>query len=475
MKAPAGKTEKAAATKETAAKIKETAAKIKETAAKIKETAAKNKKSSPEEDRDAFRKFYSASSARLISGTEAYNRILAKEKNPLLRPLFADAADLNSGGKMLRGVLVNLGYRIAGGENEAGSDALALALEIFQTGILIHDDIIDRASLRRGKKTFHVRYAESLRGRGIWPPAAGDSLEGAAASAALCAGDLMIYEANLKIAEAYAGHPRLAEIMAEFDRIVIETIRGEMLDVILPYETQNLPLPGTPEKPEAGHTASAKTDSAKTDSAKTDSAKTVSAEIASAKTDSVRTASANKIPAENAPGKNPGILEKSVFDIYHLKTSRYSVVGPLHLGMLLGGASEHELKTIDSLADDLGVAFQIKDDLLGIFAEEENLGKNVGSDISEFKQTILYAYVREHDAEAFRKLLKFYGKKKVTKKDLEAVRAIFTDSGAKAYAEKKMEECFARAGRKLGKAAFLKEEDRAICRGFIDYSGARKK
>ena len=89
------------------------------------------------------------------------------------------------------GNMIFLVIGMAGREDVETSDELALALEIFQTGVLIHDDIIDRAETRRGKKTIPVRYEESLGRRKIRPVTEADTLKEVSSSAALCAGDLM--------------------------------------------------------------------------------------------------------------------------------------------------------------------------------------------------------------------------------------------------------------------------------------------
>ena len=396
---------------------------------------------------DSFLNFYRETSARLKKKAADYNRALSGEPNALLAPIRADMADLNEGGKYLRGVLVALGYRIAaenclkdGGEPRVSaddscpadpcaaevSDALSLAVEIFQTGVLIHDDIIDRAELRRGKKTIHARYAEHLAEMRGADTQTGEEMQvgadlhvknaHAAESAAICAGDYLICEANRYLAESYRSHPRLAELILEFDGIVLDTIRGELLDVILPYEMED-----------------------------------------------------PKRSIEDADR----LLSESVCEIYRLQTARYSVVGPLRLGMILGGAGETEMTALDSFAMDLGVAFQIKDDLLGIYADEQTMGKDAGSDIAECKQTLLYAYLRKKGGAELGELMRHYGKTPVTAESIRAVQEIFASSGAKKYAEGAMEECFARAEQKLGQMGFLSDEDRAALAGFIDYSRSR--
>ena len=403
--------------------------------------------------KNAFLSFYKISKTRLEEKISAYNEAFVKEPHPLLAPFFADFADLNEGGKLLRGVFVNLGCALAlseaaaCGEAEgcagmgetaagskaacagideaaesgkedyagmslaaAGSDALALAFEIFQTAVLIHDDIIDHAELRRGKKTSHRRYAQSLDARGIYDRA-GDTPD----SAALCLGDAGLYAANLVIAENYRDNPKLGELISYFDSVVIDTIRGELLDVILPCEIAD-PSLGTE--------------------------------------------------------KADDLLARSVREIYHLKTARYSVIGPLHLGMLYGGASPELMEAVDRFADEAGVAFQIKDDILGIFAEETKLGKDVGSDIAEAKLTILYQYVKQHDPAAYELLMEDYGQSPVTLEALARVQNIFRSSGALAFAEHAMETCFKNAESALGDIS-LGENEKALLYGLLDYLRGR--
>ena len=202
-----------------------------------------------------------------------------------------------------------------------------------------------------------------------------------------------------------------------FDDVVIDTIRGELLDVILPCETEN------------PHLSEEEADS---------------------------------------------LLAKSVTEIYRLKTARYSVAGPLALGMLYGGASRERMDAVGRFATELGVAFQIKDDILGIFADEKKLGKDIGSDIAEAKLTILYQYVRQHDKEAHSRLLEDYGHSPVTEEMLRRVQDIFRESGALSYAEEMMEQCFMRAEKAL-EAISLREAEKEILLGLTDYFRGRDK
>lgn len=373
---------------------------------------------------EAFRKFYEETYKRLEKKTHTYNRSLKKDDNPIIRPFMEDLADLNQGGKMLRGMLVVFGYQIARHARGASdidlpvSDALAQTFEMFQTGVLVHDDVIDNAAQRRGKITVHRRYEHRLDVRDIQMVSGIEKPQEIAKSVGICVGDLGIYYANKLLADSYGSDPALGQLISYFDDIVIQTIRGELLDVVLPYEIQD---PGIGEEERAK------------------------------------------------------LLEKSIYDIYFLKTAGYSVIGPLHLGMILGGAEPKEMAALDRCARDIGIAYQIMDDILGVFADPKILGKDVGSDVAEYKQTILYMYVRTMKAEYAEELLQYYGKKHVTSKDIEQVQRIFEESGALTYVQSVLADHFESAERKISRMKFMDAEDKKILRGFISYCKGRRK
>jgi geranylgeranyl diphosphate synthase type I len=81
--------------------------------------------------------------------------------------------------------------------------------------------------------------------------------------------------------------------------------------------------------------------------------------------------------------------EQEILSMYKNKTAKYTVEGPLHLGALLAGAGEKLLDALSAYAIPLGIAFQIQDDILGVFGSIERLGKPTGSDIQEGKITLL--------------------------------------------------------------------------------------
>jgi (E)-4-hydroxy-3-methyl-but-2-enyl pyrophosphate reductase len=122
--------------------------------------------------------------------------------------------------------------------------------------------------------------------------------------------------------------------------------------------------------------------------------------------------------------------------IYEYKTAWYTLTGPLLLGAICGGASDATLRLLREISLPLGFAFQIKDDLLGIFASEKILGKPALSDIIENKQTLLFDYAKKHATPQQASLLqKHYGNPHCDENGLETVREIFTETGARDFAE----------------------------------------
>lgn len=129
--------------------------------------------------------------------------------------------------------------------------------------------------------------------------------------------------------------------------------------------------------------------------------------------------------------------EHDILTVFRLKTARYTLVGPMQLGAILGGADDKLLKNIEKFGESLGIAFQIQDDILGIFGDEDILGKSVTSDIEEGKITLLYLYALKNGGKEG--LAGVYGSK-VGLDGLEKVRKIFKETGALEYSQKKAEE-----------------------------------
>ena len=143
-----------------------------------------------------------------------------------LQPIDAVASLLSSGGKRLRPMFCLSGYLAVGGlpDNDLVIDGTA-ALELLQAFALIHDDVVDNSTLRRGSPTVHVAYAEEHRTHG-WQGEARRFGEGVA----ILAGDLaLVYSDQLTSGFTPAAHQVWNELRAEM-------IIGQHLDVAVAAE-----------------------------------------------------------------------------------------------------------------------------------------------------------------------------------------------------------------------------------------------
>jgi len=82
--------------------------------------------------------------------------------------------------------------------------------------------------------------------------------------------------------------------------------------------------------------------------------------------------------------------------ISRYKTAAYTVERPLHLGAALTGADDRTVSALRRYGTDLGIAFQLRDDLLGVFGDPAVTGKPAGDDLREGKLTLLVALSRAH-------------------------------------------------------------------------------
>lgn len=133
--------------------------------------------------------------------------------------------------------------------------------------------------------------------------------------------------------------------------------------------------------------------------------------------------------------------EKEILSMYEYKTARYTIEGPLQMGAILGGASAEEIKNISQYSIPIGIAFQIQDDILGIFGTEKKIGKSIGADIKEGKQTLLLVKARElADKEQKEVIEKCLGNKNLAKTEIIQFQDVIRDTGALSYAKQKAED-----------------------------------
>lgn len=128
------------------------------------------------------------------------------------------------------------------------------------------------------------------------------------------------------------------------------------------------------------------------------------------------------------------VNEKQVERTLTWKSAYYTFLQPVQFGMLLSGSKDAELPLVRAYAMNLGLAFQIIDDIIGTFGEEEKSGKSNRDDIKEGKITILVSRaLQQGTADQKRTLLSALGNHKLTTADYEACKQIMRETGALDY------------------------------------------
>ncbi len=128
--------------------------------------------------------------------------------------------------------------------------------------------------------------------------------------------------------------------------------------------------------------------------------------------------------------------ETDPLEIAALKSAHYTFIMPLLIGAILADAGEKEIAKLTELGLQLGISFQLMDDLLGMFGDENKTGKSTLSDIREGKRTWLAqeAFNRADD-EQLSVLREHYGNADITGLDAAHIRQIFIDTGAREACE----------------------------------------
>jgi geranylgeranyl diphosphate synthase type I len=132
---------------------------------------------------------------------------------------------------------------------------------------------------------------------------------------------------------------------------------------------------------------------------------------------------------------------RNVLSVYELKTGSYTVHGPLALGLLLGGASPDTLKLVDDFAVPVGIAFQLRDDLLNLFSPPTETGKPQGSDITAGKWTWTAQWLHRNTASSERPHFDAaFGNRNAEPAVLNAALEEVSASGARAATERYLAE-----------------------------------
>ncbi|MBF0331707.1 MAG: polyprenyl synthetase family protein [Candidatus Omnitrophica bacterium] len=149
------------------------------------------------------------------------------------------------------------------------------------------------------------------------------------------------------------------------------------------------------------------------------------------------TAMGEFVDTVNGVDQLKNVSEKDVYLNYSLKTARYTFDCPLVTGAILAGAPEREIKRLGEFGLHIGQAFQIQDDVIGIFETEKSIGKSILSDLEEQKKTLLTVHAFQTLSGKQRAaFMKIFTKPHKTIADLDAVKKILVDSGSLTYALK---------------------------------------
>lgn len=286
-----------------------------------------------------------------------------------LTPLVDQVVEFATGGKRLRSRLVLLGA----GERAGGAVTTAAAFDLLHAAFVLHDDVIDRDELRRGRPTIHHAGAAEYARQG-W---SGASAVHRGYARSIIGGDLALTTAYGMIHRAAAGldQPTGHRLERLFDATVLATTAGELMDI-------ELSLPPLPPHEGLPRAASAST----------------------------------------------------AIDVAALKTAWYTVAAPLAAGGVVGGLPQHSTDQLHRIGMALGTAFQLQDDLLGTFGDSDRTGKPTWGDLREGKPTYLLATALAGTRhESIRELLSRLADvedEARARADFEALRALICDSGA---------------------------------------------
>ncbi|MGF1637054.1 MAG: polyprenyl synthetase family protein [Cyclobacteriaceae bacterium] len=257
---------------------------------------------------------------------------------------------MSLGGKRLRPLLTMLSYRIFCQDIDKILKP-ALAVEVFHNFTLMHDDIMDKAPLRRGKATVHEKWSTSV---------------------AILSGDVMLvraYDLLLNIDPAI-----LPEVLRIFNKCAAEVCEGQQLD--MNFETTYR------------------------------------------------------------------VSEADYIEMIRLKTAVLLGLS-LELGALIAGASARSSSLLRQFGEKIGIGFQLKDDLLDVYANKEKFGKQIGGDIISNKKTYLLIKALEKSGNENDKLNYWLSAKDFDKEEkVAAVKSIYNDLGVKTDTELKMNAYF---------------------------------
>ncbi len=148
--------------------------------------------------------------------------------------------------------------------------------------------------------------------------------------------------------------------------------------------------------------------------------------------------------------------------VVRFKSAKYTVERPLHLGGVLAGASPELLEAYSAYGIPLGEAFQLRDDILGVFGDPAVTGKPAGDDLREGKQTVLVAKALEAASDLERERFQArFGRRDLDDEGVAELRELIVSTGALAAVEGMIAELTNTAEEALAKAPLADDALRA--------------
>ena len=136
------------------------------------------------------------------------------------------------------------------------------------------------------------------------------------------------------------------------------------------------------------------------------------------------------VRAEALPWRHDDAAVSRSLTVVRHKSARYSVEHPLVLGAAMAGADDEAIAQLRAVGLPLGVAFQLRDDVLGVFGDPAVTGKPAGDDLREGKRTVLLALaLRRADAGQRAVVERSVGRQELSDADIDTLRTILHDTG----------------------------------------------
>jgi geranylgeranyl diphosphate synthase, type I len=172
---------------------------------------------------------------------------------------------------------------------------------------------------------------------------------------------------------------------------------------------------------------------------------------------------------------DPGsVREEDVLAVHRFKSAIYTVVSPLKIGALLGGSPARRLNDLETFGTNIGIAFQLRDDVLGAGFDAEQSGKS-SNDLVEGKRTLLVVRAWAAGSETDRqRLSRVLGNAQAMPEDIERARSVIRDTGSLAYSEKRIDELTRAALRSVDRSRTIPTARKPLLKEVADRLVRRK-